>query len=179
MQRRGEVMEGAKRREEIVHILLESEEPVSGSKLAKRLKVSRQVIVQDIALLRATDKNILSTNKGYILFQKDRITKAKRVYKVKHADSQMKEELYTIVDFGGEILNVVVEHAIYGQLLADLVVKTRADVDAFVFDMEKYQVKSLTSLTNGLHYHTVEAENEHILNQIEKELEKKGILFQE
>lgn len=172
-------MEGAKRREEIIRILLESEEPISGSKLAKRLKVSRQVIVQDIALLRATDKNILSTNKGYILFQKDQTKKAKRVYKVKHRDDQMKEELHTIVDFGGEILNVVVEHAIYGQLLADLVIKTRADVDSFVLDMEKYKVKSLTSLTDGLHYHTVEAENEYILNQIEEELFKKGILYKD
>lgn len=169
-------MEGQKRREEIIRILLNSEEEISGSQLAKKLKVSRQVIVQDIALLRATDKNILSTNKGYVLFHKKEKERANRVYKVMHKDEDIIDELYTIVDNGGEINNVFVEHPIYGQIFADLVIKNRVDVDIFVKHMKKYKTKSLTSLTDGLHFHTVEAENDSILDQIERELKIKGFL---
>lgn len=169
-------MEGHKRRVEILRILLNSEEAISGSTLAKKMNVSRQVIVQDIALLRATDKNILSTNQGYILFQKKELSKAKRVFKVKHVNEQIVDELYTIVDFGGEITNVFVEHPIYGQIFADLVIKNRADVESFVHKMKDNQVKPLTSLTDGLHFHTIVAENEEILDAVEAELQKKGFL---
>lgn len=55
-------MEGEKRREQLIALLKQADIPVSGTDLAKRLGVSRQVIVQDIALLRAVNKNILSTN---------------------------------------------------------------------------------------------------------------------
>ena len=169
-------MEGQKRREEIIRILMNSEEEISGSNLAKKLNVSRQVIVQDIALLRATDKNILSTNKGYVLFHKKENERVNRVYKVMHKDEEIIDELYIIVDNGGEINNVFVEHPIYGQIFVDLVIKNRMDVDLFVSNMKEYQTKSLTSLTDGLHFHTVEADNEHILDKIEIELQAKGFL---
>lgn len=55
--------EGEKRRSQIIKILKDSKSPVSGTKLAKVLKVSRQVIVQDMALLRAQRMQILSTYK--------------------------------------------------------------------------------------------------------------------
>lgn len=170
-------MEGKKRREEILRILLDSDEAISGSNLANMLEVSRQVIVSDIALLRATDKNILSTNKGYVLFQKQKISNAKRVYKVKHSNEEMLDELYTIVDAGGELVNVVVEHPIYGQILVDLIIKNRKDADAFVTDIKKYNTKPLTTLTDGIHFHTVEASGEQILDMIENELMRKGYLF--
>ena len=59
--------EGGKRRDGILSLLEESDTPLSGTELAHRFKVSRQVIVQDIALLRAEDKKILSTYRGYVL----------------------------------------------------------------------------------------------------------------
>lgn len=170
-------MEGDARRKKILDILHEECVPVSGTELAGRLGVSRQIIVQDIALLRATDKNILSTNKGYILFVEKNAAKKKRTYKVKHRDQDILDELNTIVDFGGRIIDVVVEHDIYGQIAADLIINSRADAETFVKKVEKYKTKPLNNLTDGVHFHTVEADKEEILDQIENELNKKGYLI--
>ena len=60
--------DGATRRIELMNRLKQENRPLSGAELAKEFGVSRQVIVQDIALLRATNRNILSTNKGYVLY---------------------------------------------------------------------------------------------------------------
>ena len=88
-------MDGDKRRKEIMELLNTEKDPLSGTSLAKRLGVSRQVIVQDIALLRATNRNILSTNRGYILYGKqENKMNCKRVVAVKHTDEQMRDELY-------------------------------------------------------------------------------------
>lgn len=171
-------MEGDARRNKILDILHEETTPVSGTELAGKLGVSRQVIVQDIALLRATDKNILSTNKGYILFVgKENEARKKRTYKVKHKDQEILDELNTIVDFGGRIVDVVVEHDIYGQIAADLIINSRVDAEAFVKKVEKYKTKPLNNLTDGVHFHTVEADTEAILERIGNELDKKGYLI--
>lgn len=171
-------MEGDMRRNKILEILHGESQPVSGTELAARLGVSRQVIVQDIALLRATDKNILSTNKGYILFvEKQNRARKKRTYKVKHKDEEILNELNTIVDFGGKVVDVVVEHDIYGQIAADLIINSRADAAAFVQKVKKNKTKPLNNLTHGVHFHTVEADSEEILDQIENELNKKGYLI--
>ena len=180
------MMEGDERRRKIMEILRGEKAPVSGTGLAKTLGVSRQVIVQDVALLRATDKNILSTNKGYILFDAEKgIDRKKRIYplfveriyKVKHEDEDILDELNTIVDFGGRVRDVVVEHGIYGQISADLIINSRADAEIFVKKVEKYKTKPLNNLTHGIHFHTVEADSEEILDRIETELEKKGYLI--
>ena len=105
------MIEGDIRREKIIEIMSNQKEPVSGSDLAKKFGVSRQVIVQDIALLRATNKNILSTNKGYFLYNPGKgPQKPKRSFCVQHTTEQMQDELYTIVDYGGKVLDAVVEH---------------------------------------------------------------------
>lgn len=171
-------MEGDTRREKILEILHEEKSPVSGTELAVKLGVSRQVIVQDIALLRATNKNILSTNKGYILFvENENGNKRKRTYKVKHKDEEILDELNTVVDFGGKVIDVVVEHDIYGQIAVDLIINSRADAEAFVKKLEKYKTKPLNDLTHGVHFHTVEADSEEILDRIEAALGKKGYLI--
>ena len=126
-------MDGDKRRKEIMELLNTEKDPLSGTSLAKRLGVSRQVIVQDIALLRATNRNILSTNRGYMLYgkQEDKLT-CKRVVAVKHTDEQMRDELYCIVDAGAKVLDVIVEHELYGQISVDLFINSRRDVDEFM-----------------------------------------------
>lgn len=168
-------MEGENRREQIIHILTESNAPVSGSDLAKKLGVSRQVIVQDIALLRASDKNILSTNKGYIIYIPDqKNTKVRRTIAVNHPDARMQEELYLIVDCGGTVLDVVVEHDVYGQLTGELILKNRQDVDEFIEKIKNSKSHSMLTLTGGDHFHTIEAENEEILDRIEDKLKEKG-----
>ncbi len=172
------MMEGDERRKKILGILREESAPVSGTGLARMLGVSRQVIVQDIALLRATDKNILSTNKGYLLFDAGQgMGRKRRAFKVKHQDEEILDELNTIVDFGGKVRDVVVEHGIYGQISADLIINSRADAEAFVKKVEEYKTKPLNDLTHGVHFHTVEADSEEILDRIGKELEKKGYLI--
>ncbi len=173
-------MDGDKRRTEIIRMLEErqdTKEPIAGTELAKQLGVSRQVIVQDIALLRAVNKNILSTNKGYILFAENEADRAcKRFYKVKHSADGMQQELYAIVDCGGRILDVEVDHPIYGQIMADLIIHNRQDVDNFVREVKVFGTKPLSSLTEDIHYHTVEADSEEILDNIEVTLQRLGFL---
>jgi len=171
-------MDGIKRREKIIEILSSQDAPISGSTLAKILKVSRQVIVQDIALLRAVNKNIMATPKGYILFYKN-ADKYYRSFYVKHTDEEMKEELNTIIDNGGKVLDISVEHEVYGQISASLVLETRGDVEEFHIRMFEKQTKLLNILADGYHMHTVEAASEVILDNIEKALKEKGYLISE
>ncbi|MFQ9510418.1 MAG: transcription repressor NadR [Lachnospiraceae bacterium] len=170
-------MEGQDRREKIIEILQEAKEPVSGSGLSKKLGVSRQVIVQDIALLRATNKNILSTTKGYLLYYQD-TKKVNRCFSVRHTTEQIEEELCTIVDNGGKILDVIVEHEIYGQITADLIIATRQDVYDFVAKVKHTKTVPLKQLTAGIHLHTVEADSEETLNRIEIKLKEAGFLYE-
>ena len=171
------MMEGKNRREKLISILQEADAPVSGTELAKLLGVSRQVIVQDIALLRAVDKNILSTNKGYILYVPEQgHDRVKRSFAVSHTKEQIQDELYTIVDYGGKVLDVVVEHDIYGQIMVDLILCNRLDVDEFVERIEHSKSRPLKVLTEGEHCHTVEADSEKVLDKIEEKLREKGYL---
>lgn len=158
------------RKDEIIKILEEAKTPISGSKLASKLGVSRQVIVTDIALLRATNKSIISTNKGYVIYKDN--NKKKRTFKVSHNDTDIEEELYSIVDLGGSILDVSVSHDIYGLITCDLVINNRSDVDDFIKQFKSTKDNSLKSLTLGHHYHTVEADSEKVLDEIEAKLKE-------
>lgn len=170
-------MDGAERRKKIIELLEKGAEPYSGTALARQFGVSRQVIVQDIALLRATDKNILSTNKGYVLFGDREKSSCKRIIFTRHTDGQMKDEMYTIVDAGARILDVIVEHEVYGQIAADLVITSRKDVDDFMNRIFAVKGKPLKELTGDEHYHTIEAEREEILDEVERGLKEKGYLL--
>lgn len=170
-------MDGERRREIIMELLNTCSEPMSGTSLAGKLGVSRQIIVQDIALLRATNKNILSTNKGYILYGRDDGAKTvKRVLAVKHTDDEMREELYSIVDAGARVLDVIVEHDVYGQIAVDLMIGSRKDVDEFMDKIVSDKAKPLKELTGNIHYHTIEAEKEEILDAAENSLREKNIM---
>ncbi|MDD4583655.1 MAG: transcription repressor NadR [Eubacteriales bacterium] len=168
-------MKGERRRQELIRILKRSTNPVSGNTLAEGFNVSRQIIVQDIALLRAADFKILSTNKGYILDQDNSV---QRIFKIYHSDEEIRDELYTIVDAGGRVLDVFINHEIYGQLKAELLVYSRSDVDEFVTHLSQNQISPLKQLTNGFHYHTVEADTEKILDRIEADLKNKKYLIE-
>ncbi|MDO4345287.1 MAG: transcription repressor NadR [Eubacteriales bacterium] len=170
-------MEGSLRRQKILEMLEQGEAPVSGAALAGIFGVSRQVIVQDIALLRATDKNILSTNKGYVVYGKKKPGRCRRILPVKHTDEQMQDELYTIVDAGAEVLDVVVEHDVYGQIAVDLMISSRRDVDEFIHKIFANPAKPLKELTGDAHYHTIEAGSEAALDEVEKNLKEKGYLI--
>mgnify|MGYP000083100254 CR=1 FL=1 len=123
----------------------------------------------------AVNKNILSTNKGYVLYDpSEEIQKARRTIAVSHSDEQTQDELYTIVDFGGKVLDVVIEHDIYGQITVDLILKSRQDVDEFIAKVAKSKAKPLKTLTGNKHFHTVEADSEQLLDIIEEKLREKG-----
>lgn len=169
-------MEGNKRREQLLKILNNSREPVSGAELSRLLGVSRQVIVQDIALLRASNINIISTTKGYITYPLEQ-NKVKRVFQVKHTDEQIEDELCTIVDNGGRVLDVLVKHEIYGEITTPLIIRNRQDVYDFVSRVNEKKIVPLKELTNGLHRHTIEADSEEVLDRIEKALAQKGYLI--
>lgn len=171
-------LDGERRREEIIQVLGKSKSPVSGTELARRFQVSRQVIVQDIALLRAINKNILSTNKGYILFEPGHEEKeCRKAVCVRHTTEQVLDEFYTIVDLGGKILDVVVEHELYGQIAVDLIIASRQDADEFFQKMQSNRAKPLKELTEDVHYHTVVAKDEKALEGIQEALQRKGYLL--
>ncbi len=170
-------MEGAKRREQLMKILNEQTEPISGGELSRLLKVSRQVIVQDITLLRATGINIFSTTKGYLIYQSDE-PRVKRIFKVRHTTEQIEDELCTFVDNGGKILDVIVTHEIYGDIATALTIRNRQDVYDFVNKVRERKIVPLKDLADGIHQHTVVADSEETLDRIERALADKGYLYQ-
>ena len=130
---------GNTRRTAIVAYLQRQASPVSGTELAKQFGVSRQSIVQDIALLRAENRSIVSTNKGYVLYQYPQKKQYgfTDVIMVDHTVEQTLEEMYAIVDYGGSMLDVFVDHDLYSQIRVDLLVNDREDADEF-FDKLKH-----------------------------------------
>lgn len=164
------------RRKAIVKIIMESEEPLSGSALSARLGVSRQVIVQDVALLKAQGYEILSTNRGYIL-QND--NSYSRVLKVHHTNEQTEEELTCIVDLGGIVEDVFVWHKVYGKIEAKLNISSRRNVKQCVEGLLSGKSKALLNVTSGYHYHTIKADSEETLDLIEQELEQRHFLAPE
>jgi transcriptional regulator of NAD metabolism len=169
-------MDGNKRREKLIEILKTSKKPVSGGELSQLLGVSRQVIVQDIALLRASDIDIISTTKGYLLYQNEE-AKYRRVIRVKHTTEEIEDELCTIVDNGGKVLDVHVIHEIYGQIVTELIIRNRNDVYDFVKQVREKKIVPLKELTAGTHQHTIEADSKETLDRIEEALKRKNYLL--
>ncbi len=167
-------MTGNARRETVLKRLKAGRGPVSGKALAEEFGVSRQVIVQDIALLRASGAEILSTNRGYILTGPSRVS---RVFKVRHDDDRIEEELNGIVDMGGTIDNVMVRHRVYGEIDADLNIRSRKDVRAFMEGLKTGKSRPLKKITSDYHYHRVEADSEETLDAIEAQLKDQGFLL--
>lgn len=165
-------MSGEERRKEIVKIINNSDKAVAGIALAKELGVSRQVIVQDIALLRANGTNIFSTNRGYIIKEEG----VSRVFKIIHSDEEVEEELNLFVDLGGKVVDVFVYHKVYGVVRAEMNIKSRRDVKQYMSDITSGKSSLLKNVTSGYHYHTIVAESEEILDTIMKELQNRGFL---
>ncbi len=169
---------GEHRRMQILRLLKETGTPLSGTALAKELGVSRQVIVQDIALIRAENHNILSTNKGYVYrTESEDNSQPKRVFHVRHNTEEVLEEFLTILELGGTVLDVAVEHEIYGQIRVDLLIETPQDAHDFVDKLARCKDNPLKVLTDDCHYHTIAAPSEKLLDLIQQELAQKGFLI--
>ena len=171
-------MTGTERRATILQMLKSQDTPLSGTALAKEFGVSRQVIVQDIALIRADSHGILSTNKGY-LFRADsgETRQPKRVFFVKHTTDQVLDEFLTVTELGGTVLDVAVEHDLYGQIRVDLLIETPQDARDFMDRLLHCRDNPLKVLTDDCHTHTVAAPSEKLLDIIEGELREKGYLL--
>lgn len=166
-------MKADERRENLKKILMESAAPVSGSALARRLSVSRQVIVTDIAILRAEGIEITSTTQGYIM---SRETLCKRIFKVHHSREECEAELNLFVDCGAIVKDVFVSHRVYGVIRGELDIRSRLDVQAFLESIRSGRSTLLSSTTEGFHYHTLLAPSEEILDMIENRLWEMGFL---
>lgn len=166
------------RRENIKNLLVNSSEPIKGQELAERFNVTRQVIVKDIAIIRAEGTEIISTPKGYMVLEK-KLNSIRRVIAVSHTKEKMKTELEAIVKYGGIVEDVIVEHPLYGEIRGMLMLKNMYDVENFYNNFINYSAEPLSSLTNGVHLHTILCDNEDILEKILFELSENKILIKE
>ena len=164
-------MTGVQRRKKILEMLGQSSTPLSGGALGRAVGVSRQVEGQDIALLRTEGHPVLATARGYVL---EVPHQTERLFKMCHTTEQTREELNTIVDLGGEVLDVMVNHRIYGKVSAPLNIRSRRDVEAFVENIRTGRSTPLLNVTSGYHFHHVAADQEEILDEIEAALREKG-----
>jgi len=164
------------RREKILSILNSRSAPITGTDLSKKTGVSRQVIVQDIAILRAKGINIIATPQGYLRI-KEGTSRMSKVIACCHDKENMRKELEIIVDNGGKIIDVIVEHPLYGEIKAMLMLESRLDIDNFMKHYEDSDTKPLSALTSGVHLHTIEVPDEISYNHIINELDKCGYLI--
>ena len=164
------------RRKSIVNILLSQDRPVPGGELSEKCSVSRQIIVQDIAVLKGQGFDILSTHNGYIL-QKSPLKE--RVFKVKHSTEQTEDELTAIIEHGGTVVDVFVWHKVYGKMSAPLNIFSELQIKQFIEGVRTGKSTELMNITGGYHYHTVRAEKEDILDRIEEVLSEKGYIAPE
>ena len=149
-------MNTAQRRTEILKLLQQEEKPVAARAMASQFGVSRQVIVQDMAVIRASTPGILSTTRGYVL-QQDKDIACTREFKVRHGQEQAAEELNLIVDCGGRVKNISISHRVYGRITAEMDIRSRQDVQEFLQALAGGASTVLSTATDGYHYHLVEA----------------------
>ena len=168
-------MKAGERREKLKKILAQSAEPISGSALAKMLSVSRQVIVTDIAILRAEGSDIISTSQGYLTPE---VRECKRIFKVHHSREECETELNLFVDCGAIVKDVFVSHRAFGVLRGELDIRSRLDVQDFLESIRSGKSTLLSSTTEGFHYHTLLAPSEKVLDTIENRLWELGFLAQ-
>lgn len=169
-------MNSKERRKYIENLLKKSGKPQKGHILAEELGVTRQIIVKDIAILRAEGKKIIATPEGYLIPGEEKIM-IKKVIAVSHGTSGIDEELKIIVKFGGIVEDVIVEHPLYGEISGMIMVKTLYDIENFMKKIYEYKAEPLLILTGGVHLHTIAAENEDVLDNIINELKNKDYLI--
>lgn len=172
-------MNPSERRKAILDVLKSGDTPVSAGALAKRLSVSRQVIVGDVALLRAASQPITATPRGYVLESAGvRPGELIRTIACRHDRDGISRELYAVVDNGCGVLDVIVEHAVYGQISGRLQVFSRFDADDFVRKLRKSRSLPLCDLTGGVHLHTISCPDEDAYRRVLKQLKQENILFE-
>ena len=167
-------MNASQRRERILEYLKAAQPPLSATALAQKLSVSRQIIVGDVALLRAAGEGITATPRGYVL-------DAPRPGMVAtvacaHSGADMERELTLMVDQGCTVENVIVEHPVYGQLTGPLELSSRYDVAEFIRRVKECEAQPLSALTDGVHLHRLRCPDEGALERVRVALDGAGFL---
>lgn len=164
------------RRTVLEKILRGTKEPITATSLAEQFGVSRQIIVGDVAILRASGVHISATPRGYLMEEEQR----EKLYTIacQHQQDRLQEELYTITDLGGHILDVIVEHPIYGQIIGQLHIRSRFDVDRFCTQLQETQAPPLSLLTEGIHLHTISCADHDTYVRILNALRRKKLLVE-
>lgn len=170
-------MDARERRIELLARLKDARGPLTGTWLAKELKVSRQVIVGDFAILRAAGNAVYATPQGYVLPKVEMPKTIRATLACKHERERMEDELAIIIDNGGKVLDVIVEHPVYGELTGNLMLSSRRDLSEFLRKLDASHAEQLASITGGVHMHTIEVADEETLARIKKELKIKGLLL--
>lgn len=173
------MLKGNERREQIIARLKQVEQPVSASAFAKELGVSRQVIVGDIALLRAAEQPIRATSRGYLLPRQDSEHGKEYQLACKHLPEETSAELKLLIDLGVSIKNVSVEHPLYGELVGNLGLNSLEDVTAFLGKAKDYQATLLSGLTSGVHLHTVCCRDEPHFLEVQTAMKQAGFLYED
>ncbi|SEP71651.1 transcription repressor NadR [Piscibacillus halophilus] len=170
-------MPADERREYILKLLKEQEEPLSGREIAEKVGVSRQIIVGDMALLKAKNEPILATSQGYIyMYDSQESNGYERTIACYHKPEDTGKELNILVDHGVFVKDVTVDHPIYGEFTAQLRISNRIEVEKFVKQVQSSSAALLSELTEGIHLHTITADREELLDEAEKALNKAGFL---
>jgi len=169
-------MKVAERRKAIVNLLLSAKEPIPGAELAQKFNISRQIIVQDITVLKGTGQEIISTSQGYIM---QKSPYAQRVFKIRHTTEQTEDELSCIVELGGTVVDVFVWHKVYGKIEVALNIFSPLHIKQFMEGVRTDQSTELMHITGGYHYHTVRADSEEILDRIENALRERNYIVPE
>lgn len=169
-------MDTENRRRQLLELLRKASKPITGAELANHFNVSRQVIVQDIAILRASGEQIFSSLQGYLIPSQPQESWKRSVVACCHTRDQIEDELGMIVDLGGRILDVIVEHPLYGELKGNLMIASRRDLRLFMDSLEKTAANPLSVLTGGVHLHTIEAPDQRVLGEIISSLDRAGFL---
>lgn len=170
---------GEERRSFILQQLKDSSEPLTGSELAARTNVSRQVIVGDITLLKAKNEPIIATSQGYIYLKTSSSTPTfERTIACKHSPADTEKELNLLVDHGVLVKDVKIEHSVYGDLTASVMVANRHEVKQFMENITNTKASLLSELTGGFHLHTISASSPEVLDQAEQALKKEGFIIE-
>lgn len=146
---------------------------MTGSKLSSLLGVSRQAIVNDIAILRASGEAVVGGPHGYRL---GRVSGLLEIIHCNHPPERGREELEILLDRGIAVLDVGVNHSVFGEVRASVVVETRADIERHAAAIAEAGEAPLSVITGGRHSHTVRAPNQDALDAAKRELRERGIL---
>ena len=167
-------MTGSQRRSAIYQQLTHADAPISAAALAQQFSVTRQVVVGDIALLRAEGHSITATSRGYIIPAETGLI---RTIACVHSAQDTRQELFAMVDCGCTVVDVIVEHPVYGQLTAPLALSSRYDVEQFIQRMQESHAQPLSALTGGVHLHTLSCPSEDAYSYLKASLQTMGMLY--